>query len=477
MSVVPPMTTGVKYFANIGQVPAIGFIYGSKEQPDAIKWRALDRKAFMQEGTASDFYGLAQLDPKDDVITVVEGECEVVALANIGIKAISVPNGAPIKVSHGRTSPEEDVKFAYLWEARDLLGSAKKIVLAVDADGPGDALAEEIARRTGREKCWRTHYPDDCNDLTDVIAKHGKDAALLALKESEALPLVGIYGAKSYAKELFDVYRDGNGRGESTGYAAVDELFTIKAGDFSVVTGLPGSGKSEFTDQLMMNLAKSKHWKFAVASFENKPSVHIAKLAEKYTGLPFYEGQNPRMSHVQLQEALEFIDKHFVFLELKDGNLPTIESIISRTKQACLRLGVRGLLIDPYNYIVQDKNEKEHTAISEMLTKITVFAKAYGIHIWFVAHPTKIYPREDGSYPVPKGNHISGGAAWFAKSDIGVTVDRSSEGVKIHCWKMRNKWIGKIGQCVLGYDIPTGRYFEQEPLQKVEWASGKKLPF
>ena len=32
-----------------------------------------------------------------------------------------------------------------------------------------------------------------------------------------------------------------------------------------------------------------------------------------------------------------------------------------------------------------------------------------------------MYPKEDGSYSVPKGEHL-GLAAWFAKADLGITV-------------------------------------------------------
>ena len=56
-------------------------------------------------------------------------------------------------------------------------------------------------------------------------------------------------------------------KGESTGIDSVDKLFTIAPGQLSVVTGIPGSGKSEFIDQLMINLARNSGWKFAVASF------------------------------------------------------------------------------------------------------------------------------------------------------------------------------------------------------------------
>ena len=79
--------------------------------------------------------------------------------------------------------------------------------------------------------------------------------------------------------------------------------------------------------------------------------MHIAKLAEKISGKPFYDGINSRMTEEELDDSLKFIDDHFVFLESKDGGMATIDSVIDRCKQAVMRLGVRGLVIDPYNYI------------------------------------------------------------------------------------------------------------------------------
>ena len=53
----------------------------------------------------------------------------------------------------------------------------------------------------------------------------------------------------------------GVGTGVSTGYKEVDEIYTIVEGQLSVVTGHPSSGKSEFIDQIMVNIAKEKKWK------------------------------------------------------------------------------------------------------------------------------------------------------------------------------------------------------------------------
>jgi twinkle protein len=64
-----------------------------------------------------------------------------------------VPSGAPIKVADGKVLPSEDKKFSYVWNAREIIESAPYIVLATDQDTAGQALAEELARRIGKDKC------------------------------------------------------------------------------------------------------------------------------------------------------------------------------------------------------------------------------------------------------------------------------------------------------------------------------------
>ena len=453
---LPAMTTGMRHFHGEDK-QAVGFIYGPRENPTAIKWRSVDGKAFSCDGAPRSFYGIENIDEEDEDLTIVEGECDVIALASVGIRAVSCPNGAPAKVSQNRVSPEEDNKFSYIWEERDRIEQCKRIVLATDNDQAGEALAEEIARRVGRAKCWRVKFPEEIKDGNDAVQRLGPDETHNLFDNPEPVPLSGVYGAVDYFDDVREIYANGHGRGASTGMPVVDDLFTIAEGQLSIVTGMPSSGKSEFIDQIMVNLARRESWKFAVCSFENPPHMHIAKLAEKVTGKPFYDGLGARMTEEDLADAVEFINDHFVFLESKDGGMSTIDSVIDRTKQAVMRLGVRGLVIDPYNYIEQAGTE-EHNSISYMLSKITSFAKAHGIHVWFVAHPQKMYPREDGTYAVPKGMNISGSAAWFAKADLGITIHRTEDCVEVHCWKSRFKWVGQQGVACLAYNMSNGRY-------------------
>lgn len=464
LDALPTMTTGTRFFGGQEQ-QAIGFVYGTRENPTAIKWRSIDGKNFICEGAPRSFYGIEQVQEEEDLI-VVEGECDTIALASIGIPSVSCPNGAPIKVSNNRVSPEEDNKFSYVWEERERIEKAKRVILATDNDQAGEALAEEIARRVGRAKCWRVKFPEGTKDANDVLDKLGAEQTRKIFYNPEPVPLSGVYGASEYFDQVKEIYEKGHGKGESTGFASLDELFTVKEGQLTVVTGMPSSGKSELLDAIAMNLAEQKSWKFAICSWENPVAWHIAKLCEKRTRRPFFDADKSRMTEAELQEATDFINQHFCFLESRDGALSTIDSVLDRIKQAVCRLGCRGAIIDPYNYIEHEGGE-EHLNISQLLTKLVSFAQAWGIHLWIVAHPAKLRAYEDGTMPIPKGQQISGSAAWHAKADLGITVHRTDTDVEVHCWKSRFKWTGRQGVAVLNYDASTGTYSDPAPTQEL----------
>jgi len=50
--------------------------------------------------------------------------------------------------------------------------------------------------------------------------------------------------------------------GFSTGWKTLDPHYTVAPGQLTVVTGWPGSGKSEWLDGLLVNLSRDD-WKFA----------------------------------------------------------------------------------------------------------------------------------------------------------------------------------------------------------------------
>jgi len=450
-----------KYFARLGKnADAIGFPYFRNGQFISAKYRSIESKEFTQDqGGAQDFFGIDKIDLTCPVI-IVEGEIDALTLLECGLKnVLSVPSGAPMKVSDGKVDASEDKKFAFVWNAVDVLNSVPYVTIATDTDTAGQALAEELARRIGKDKCRIAKF--DYKDLNEAFLDKGKDLVIEIIEKAEPYPVAGLSTASKFADRLNDLWGKGTGKGLSTGYSNVDEIYTVAQGQLTIVTGYPSCGKSNFVDQLMINLAKAHDWKFGLCSFENQPEIHISRLMEIYKEKRFFDGTH-RMTDADREEAFKFVEEHFLFLDSEGAEPATIDSILERAKIAVVRMGIRGLVIDPYNYIENKGGQAEHEFISGMLTRIQAFAKAYGIHIWFVAHPSKI-TRSGMDLPRPDGMAISGSMAWWAKADCGLTIHRTKDhGVELAVWKCRYRWIGTQGETTLGYNKITGTYFEQD---------------
>jgi twinkle protein len=448
-----------KYFGRLNKVAdSIGFPYFKGGVLTAAKYRAIESKDFTQDGGgAHDFFGIDYIDPTLPVV-IVEGEIDALTCLEAGIKnVLSVPSGAPMKVTDGKIDASEDKKFSFVWSAHDVLQKVPHIVIATDNDIPGQALCEELARRIGKDRCRIAKF--DKKDLNEVYLADGAEEVVRIIESAEPYPVVGLSSASKFEERLNDLWAKGTGSGISTGYSNVDEIYTIAPGQLTVVTGYPSSGKSNFVDQLMVNLARDHSWKFAVCSFENQPEIHISRLMELKQGKRFFDGSH-RMSDDERKEAFKWVENHFMFLDSETVEPATIESIIERAKIAVTRMGVRGLVIDPYNYIDNKSQASETEFISGMLTRVQAFAKAYGVHVWFVAHPAKI-TRSGMDLPRPDGMAISGSMAWWAKADCGLTVHRTkSNDVEIAVWKCRYRWVGTQGETKLGYNRITGSYFE-----------------
>ena len=447
-----------KYFGKLGKTAdAIGFPYYRQGALVAAKYRSFPEKDFTQDsGGAHDFFGI-DLIKKDQPLIIVEGEIDCLSLMEMGYEnVVSVPSGAPIKVADGKVLPSEDKKFAYVWNAREILDAVPYIILATDQDSAGQALAEELARRIGKEKCRLAKF--EKKDLNEVMLDDPTKVGEL-LASAAPYPVSGISDAGSFYERLNELYTKGTGKGYSTGYASVDEIYTVAPAQLTVVTGYPSSGKSNFVDQIMVNLADKHDWKFAVCSFENQPEIHISRLMEIYTKRRFFDGKD-RMSETDKEIAFKFVKEHFLFIDTNGEEPSTLDSILERARIAVKRMGVRGLVIDPYNYIELPRSEGTETAaISDMLTRVQKFCKAHDVHTWFVAHPSKI-TRQGTEQPRPDGMSIAGSMAWWAKTDCGLTVHRKDHHVEIAVWKCRYRWVGTQGETTMIYNKTAGTYSE-----------------
>ena len=319
-----------------------------------------------------------------------------------------------------------------VWNCRREL-EGKRIVLAVDADRPGRILEDEIARRLGRERCWRVAWPaiNDAplKDANEVLVEYGATVLRECIEAAEPYPIQALYEAGAFREQVIETYERGRERGLSTGWSGLDEIMSIVTGQLYVVTGYPGSGKSEFVDALVINLAELHGFNTALWSPEHSPGKdHLPKLAEKVARAPFFDGYTPRMGRDDLDRALDWLERRLSFIVL-DDEPPTMEVILEKARSAVLRRGIRCLVIDLYNELEHRRpngmSETEH--VSQVLSAVKRFARNYDVAVFFVAHPAKPPPAQGGNPDAPGLYSISGSAHWANKPEWGIVVHRQWE--------------------------------------------------
>lgn len=414
----------------------------------------------MEKGAERVLYGLPDVAHAETIVWV-EGEidklsCEVAGYPN----TVSVPDGAPAPDAKNYGS-----KFTFLESAETVITAAKKHIIAVDADAPGQALQEELARRIGREKCYRVTWPDGIKDANECLTLAGPEFLRQCLANAEPYPVEGIVTVDDLAVDLDDLYDNGFDPGVNAGWVKFDRHYRARTGLMTIMTGIAGHGKSHFLDAWLVNLAVRHGWSFAICSPENQPlKRHAAGILATYKGLPFHDGPNPRMSKTEMQQARDgWMRHHFAFVLPEE---PTVDAILDRVRTLVYRMGVKGVVIDPWNELEHSRpaamSETEY--VSQCLSKLRRFARHHNVHLWLVAHPTKLRMDENGNEPVPTLWDISGSAHFRNKADGGVVVWRNlkdqSAAVQAHVQKVRFQETGELGMVEFTYDRVTGRYRE-----------------
>lgn len=444
-----------------GQVDVIQFPYFRDGELLNIKFRTFDKKFSLVGGCERLFFGLDQV--KGKVVFVVEGEMDVLSLNECGIwNAVSVPDGAP---SPGSKNLEN--KFRFLDADIDRFEHVDKIIIAVDDDEPGRFLGKELARRFGPERCHNVIWPEGCKDANDVLVQHGKSAVIKSLDTASPWPVKGLVSVADIEGDIWDIYENGLERGRSTGWAEVDEIYTVRPGELTVVTGIPSHGKSLVISALTVNLAQQEGWRFSFFSPEHSAQRQTITLMSQYLGLPFRKGAQTRMSKADAAAGLAWVRDHYGFIKIDDDR-PTINKLLELARIDVKRRGITGVVIDPWNEIdhSRDRGVTEQEYISHALSSVRLFAEKYQVHVWLIAHPTKMQREKngdyEGKYPPPSPYDIASSANFRNKATNCLSIwrdsDADSQVVEFHTQKIKFPEIGHHGMSKLMLDKATGTF-------------------
>ena len=384
---------------------------------------------------------------------ITEGELDAASFMAIGRNdVVSVPSGANANLSWIDRFVETHFE------------QKERIYLAVDTDAAGDKLRAELLRRLGSERCRIVSYGPGCKDANEHLCRYGAESLRIALEQARELPLEGVFTASDLSKELRALYENGFGSGAETGWEAFDRLCTFELQRLAVVTGIPGSGKSEWVDELVLRLCLRHGWRVGFFSPENVPVVyHLRKLAEKLLARRFKPG--PGMTEPMYEQAVAYLDEHVCHVLPKTDF--GVDSILQKGRELVARRGIRIFVIDPLNRLEHSMppGQTETQYLSTLLNRLTGFAIRNRCLVILVAHPRKMNRNSvTGLTPRPEMYDINGSADFYNKADFGFVVERDDAVgvVRLHIDKVKFKFLGRTGSTPFVYDVVSGRYLPCE---------------
>ena len=417
-----------------------------------IKYRTGDKKFKLFKDAELVFYNIDSIKESKECV-IVEGEIDCLSFIESGIEnCISVPNGA----SKGNNN------LQYLDNCYHLLEHIETFYIATDNDEAGLTLRNELLRRLGIEKCKRVDW-SDCKDANEYLIKH--KFLNTVIEEAKYFPVDGIIEVNQFEEEIDALYANGLQRGAITGHNKLDGFISYELGRLNIVTGIPGHGKSEYLDDILVRLNLRYQWKTAIFSPENLPlEIHFAKIAEKLIGKSF-SGEH-KMKPTELKESKNYINDNYFFIKPTD-EVYSLDTILEKTRILIKLYGIRMLVIDPWNKLehLRPSNMSETEYIGQQLDKIIMFSKKFNILVHLVAHPTKMKKQKDSEfYDVPTLYDISGSANFYNKTDFGVSVYRNREtsNVDVYIQKVKFKHLGEPGLVEFKYNMNNGRFTDIE---------------
>lgn len=466
------ITDGVEFMPQVGkEVNVIMFNYFVDGVLINVKYRDAQKNFKLYKGAQKTFYNIDSIKDSEKCV-IVEGEIDAMSFVEAGIDyVVSVPNGFTAK---------GQINLDYLTDFYSYFEAKTEIYICVDNDEAGENGKKELIRRFGSDKVFLCDLKD-CKDANEYLIKYGKDALKTVVLDAIPCPIENVLRVSDMTSDLDDFYKNGIKNGYKIGLDGFDGIFSTYTKQFIVVTGFPSSGKSDFVDQMTIGYNMMYGWKTAYASTENYPQyLHVDKLIRKlYGSTPKYDETKEK----NWINCVEHINKNFFFIDYEDGF--DLDKVLSKGEELVKRMGIRCLVIDPYNKI-RDKaniNASITDYTNSYLNKIDNFCKKNDVVCVLVAHPTK--PQNDkGKLIEPTFYDVKGGGEFYDMSPHGILVHRDYENatVKVKVLKVKFANLGE-NQAHVDYcwNVNNGRYSELKngsPIwDNTNWISNKNNPY
>lgn len=406
------------------------------------------------------------------LITEGEGDC-LAAIESGYTNTVSVPFGAN--------------NYSWIEENFDWLEQFDSIIICADNDEAGIKMQKECIFRLGS---WRTkfidipqyHYDAEKNskipmkDLNHVLYYEGKEAVLNLIKnahEQEVPSVVDVSEVEDIDLDEMD--------GITTGIKNLDvEIMKLFYGTLTIVSGLPGAGKTSFLSQLMcQSLQQDKPvWMFSreLPCWMQKSWLNYIMAGNHH--IKEYSDANDAPFYKVTPTAKDLINKTYSkkWFLYRDDWSNKLEDILSSMEDCVRKYGAKLLILDNLMTIDIGANEdSELTKQTECIAQLIKFAMKYSVAVVLVAHPRKMPRGEDvGIYDISGTSNIIN----LAHRTIGLRrIDQEKEqsNFNVCLTVIKDRMRGKAGKKInLYYDVPSRRFYTNEKEYNFQYSWDKE---
>lgn len=432
------------------EVNNIVFNYFESDTLVNKKYRSGDKKFTQSKNGKPILYNINSIIGEDEAY-IVEGEFDVMALYEIGIKnVVSLPSGA-------------NDNDNYWINSEKYLTDIKKFFIATDNDTSGNIVAEKIAQRLGRYRCERIVFDgkDANNDLIDGVLEK-------TIYNRKKYPVSGSFTTEDLLDKMMDLYNSGLPNCielKNKSFGKLNDVFKLMFGHLVIGTGIPSHGKSNYTEWLVLNYLLENDIKASFFSPEHQPmELHMSTFVQKVIGKNYFfdiDG-TPRCTKLEVMQFHEWANQKLYLTSPENGEFANWDWIFEKFKEQIFSFGINIFVVDAWNKVEFSGNRTERENITRTLSRLTQFAQQNNVLIIVIAHPTKM-KKENGVYEKPSLYDVSGSADFRNQTHDGFCIYRyfgDESYTTFTNLKTKYSFQGEIGSIIeYDYHKPSGRYF------------------
>ena len=463
-------------YNNSGEIAQHIYPYYNGNEIVGTKTRLVVDKDFRFHGTyeGTGLFGEQLYTTGGRYLTITEGECDAMAIAELGIRS------AVVSIKRGSAGSVKDIR-----ESIEFVESFENVILCFDNDKAGRKAARQIARilKPGKTKILK--LPDGYKDANDMLKNKKFAEFTKAWFEAKVYTPSGIIELSS--KKSSWLNREIK---ESIAYPYEGlnrKLYGLRRGELVTLTGGTGLGKSSVTRELehwLINktednigiIALEENWQRtadSIISIEANDRIYINEIRNKYTA----------------EELSDLFDKSIpdgrVYIHAHLG-VNNIDEIFSKLRYIIIGCECKWVIIDHLHMLVSAlMDSDERRGIDVLMAKLRSLVEETNVGLILVSHLRRVGGDRGHERGVQVSlSHLKGSQAIAQLSDCVIALERNQQAEDITEANttivriLKSRYTGYTGYaCSLLYNSETGRLIELTDEVTFENEDTDDIPF